>query len=64
MRGRLLRVPEAAMRLGLKESTVRRMILDKKVDVIRIGRTVSIPENFIENLIQTNYHKGGVTHGD
>lgn len=51
----LLRVPEVAKRLAIKESSVRKMISEKRLDVVRIGRTVSVPEDFIEKLIFSGY---------
>jgi excisionase family DNA binding protein len=52
---RLLRVPEAAVKLSLRESTVRRMILEKRIDVVRIGKAVRIPESCVEALIARGF---------
>jgi len=52
---RLIRVPEVAARLGLKEATVRRMILERGLPTVRVGRTVSIPIEHIEQLIIQGY---------
>ena len=51
----LLRVPEAAKRLAVKESTIRKMILQRRIAVVKIGRTVAIPEEEIEKMIQDGY---------
>jgi excisionase family DNA binding protein len=48
---RLLKVPEAALRLNISEKTTWKMVYARKVDVVRIGRSVRIPENSIEKLI-------------
>lgn len=50
-----LRVPQIAERTGLKESTVRRWIFEKRLPVVRIGRTVAVPEEFIEKIIRENF---------
>lgn len=39
---RLLRVPEAAELLGIKESTLRKWIFKRKITSIRVGKTVSV----------------------
>lgn len=49
-----LRVPQIAEKTGLKESTIRKWILDKKFPVVRIGKTVAVPEGFIEKMIKEN----------
>ncbi len=51
----LLRVPAVAARLGLKESTVRKMIFERRLPVVRIGRTVTVPESDVEAMIQKGY---------
>jgi excisionase family DNA binding protein len=48
---RLLKVPEAALRLNISEKTTWKMVYSRRVDVVRIGRSVRIPENAIEKLI-------------
>jgi len=48
---RLLKVPEAALRLNISEKTTWKMVYARKVDVVRIGRSVRILENSIEKLI-------------
>jgi excisionase family DNA binding protein len=48
---RILKVPEAALRLNISEKTTWKMVYARKVDVVRIGRSVRILENSIEKLI-------------
>ena len=48
---RLLKVPEAALRLNISEKTTWKMVYARRVDVVRIGRSGRIPENAIEKLI-------------
>ena len=55
--GRLLRVPEASTRLGIRASTLRKMIFLREIAFVKIGRTVSIPEDVIEKMILDGYNK-------
>lgn len=52
---KLLRISEVAERLAIKESTVRKMVFERRLPVVRIGRTVTIPEEHIEKLIREGY---------
>jgi excisionase family DNA binding protein len=52
---RLVTVAEAAARLGLKVSTIRRRILEKRIAVVRIGRAVRIPIEVIDAMIATGW---------
>ena len=47
----LLRIEEAAARLGLKPSTLRFWIWQRKIATVRIGRAVRIREETIQRLI-------------
>jgi excisionase family DNA binding protein len=49
---RLLRVGDVAMRLGLKESTIRRQILERRICYVKVGRAVRIPVEAVEQLIK------------
>ena len=56
MNERLLTVPMVAERLGLKESTIRRMILERRIDVVRPSvRAVRVPESAIEAIVKQGY---------
>jgi excisionase family DNA binding protein len=46
----LYRVPHAADRLALQASTIRTMITQRKIAVIRIGRSVRIAAAEIERI--------------
>lgn len=49
----LLRVEEAAARLGLKASTIRYWIWERRIPVVRVGRrAVRIREEAIQRLIE------------
>jgi len=52
---RLLTVPEVAVRLGLKEATIRRRILERRIDYVKNGRSVRIPLEAVEKVIAVGY---------
>ncbi len=52
----LLTVAEAAERLRKQPSTVRRMILERRIGYVKLGRSVRIPLEEVEGLIATCYH--------
>ena len=49
---RLLTIPEASERLGLKPATVRFWIWTRKIESVRVGRAVRLREETIEQLIE------------
>ena len=50
-RGRLLTVDEAAERLGTSARFPRRLIAERRITFVRVGRHVRIPEAAIEEMI-------------
>lgn len=48
---RLLTVPEASERLGLKPSTMRFWIWTRRIDHVKIGRAVRLREDTIQDVI-------------
>ena len=52
---KLLTVEEVADRLGLKAATIRRRILERKIDYVKNGRSVRIPIEAVERIIATGY---------
>ncbi len=53
---RLLTIPEAAGRLGLKPSTVRKMVLERRIDTIRPSvRAVRIPESAVTRILERGF---------
>ena len=53
---RLFTVAQTAERLGLKASTVRRMILQRRIDTIRpSARVVRIPESAIKRILEQGF---------
>lgn len=53
---RLLTIPEVAVRLGLKPSTIRKMVLERRIDVIRPSvRAVRIPESAVMRILERGF---------
>ena len=53
---RVLTIPEAAERLGLKPSTVRKMVLERRIDVVRPSvRAVRIPEAAVDRILERGF---------
>lgn len=50
----LLTVAQAAQELGLKESTIRRWVLCRRIRCVKLGRCVRIPREEVERLIREN----------
>jgi excisionase family DNA binding protein len=48
----LLTVPQAASRLGLRESTLRFWIWTRKIDYVKVGRAVRVSTEMIDALIE------------
>ena len=51
----LLTVEETANRLGLKTATIRRRILERKIDYVKNGRSVRIPVETVERMIAQGF---------
>jgi len=52
MASKLLRIKDAAERLGLREKTLRNWIYERKIDSVKIlGGNVRIAESTIDNII-------------
>ena len=51
----LLTVSQVANRLGLKESTIRRRILERRLPYVKLGRAVRIPVEVIDALIASSF---------
>lgn len=51
----LLTVPEAAGRLGVTVSTIRRRILERRIASVKIGKSVRIPIEAIDQLITAGW---------
>ena len=51
----LLTVPQAARMTALKEATIRRRILERRIGYVKLGRSVRIPLQEVEKLIRRGY---------
>lgn len=49
---KLLKVPEAAELLALSQKTVWQWIAERRIGVVRLGRSVRIPHSEIERLVE------------
>jgi excisionase family DNA binding protein len=47
----LLSVSQAAERLGLKQSTIRAWLMARRIEFVRLGRSVRIPQAEVNRLI-------------
>jgi excisionase family DNA binding protein len=52
--GQLLNVIQTAAMLGMKESTIRSWILDRRIPFVRMGRRVFVRRIDVEQLIEAN----------
>jgi excisionase family DNA binding protein len=55
MSSRMLTVLEAADRLNVKERYIRYLIAEGRIDIVKIGRLVRIPEQAIDDLVAVGY---------
>ncbi len=53
---RLLTLLEVQTLTGKKVSTWRKAVAEKKVPYVRLGRSVRIPKEFIDQLIEDGWH--------
>jgi excisionase family DNA binding protein len=49
---RLLTCPEVAERLGTTERFPRRLVAERRIGFVRVGRHVRIPESAVDELIE------------
>jgi excisionase family DNA binding protein len=54
MQDKLLKVPEVAQRLGIKEGTVRLWLSMRKLPRVQCGRSVRVPAKAVEEFIERN----------
>jgi excisionase family DNA binding protein len=56
MNERLLTVPEVAEQMGLRESTIRRMILERRIDTVRPSRrAVRVPASAVASILKAGF---------
>ncbi|MFJ5613011.1 excisionase family DNA-binding protein [Streptomyces sp. NPDC093221] len=51
---RLLKIPEAAERLGTGERFIRRLISERRIAFVKVGRHVRITETVLDAYIEAN----------
>ncbi|GAA3756471.1 excisionase family DNA-binding protein [Streptomyces tremellae] len=54
MKERLLSVPEVAERLGTTQRFPRRLIAERRIVFVRVGRHIRIPEGALSDFITRN----------
>lgn len=52
---RLLTIREASEWLGLRESTLRKWVLEKRISYHKVGRSVRLSSDEVEDLIRQSY---------
>ena len=52
--GRLVSVADAAERLGLSEPNLRKMLRDRRLAHVRLGRRLLVPESGLDALVRAN----------
>lgn len=57
MSQQLLTVVEAEARTGRKASTWRRDILERKIPYVKLGRSVRIPVEVVDKIIERGWHE-------
>ena len=59
--GRLLTIAEAADRLNVKRRYIKHLLYERRLDRVKIGKLVRIPEAAIVNLIASGYRPASDT---
>ncbi len=54
---RLLTIREASEQLGLRESTLRKWVLQKRISYCKLGRSVRLPAEVVAKLIRESYQE-------
>ena len=50
---RMLTVKEAAEQLGLSPKTIWAWVYSRRLEIVRLGRSVRVPQNSIDELIES-----------
>jgi excisionase family DNA binding protein len=61
--GRLLTVPEVADRLNVKDRFVRRLIAERRITFVKVGRHVRIPADALDAYIAAGMVTARTPHG-
>ena len=59
----LLTIHEASARLGLRESTLRKWVLQKRISYFKLGRSIRVSAQVVEKMIAEGYREAIVTGG-
>ena len=60
---RLLTVPQAADRLNVGERFIRRLIEERRITFVKVGRHVRIPDNELESYVANATVPAMARHG-
>lgn len=52
---KLMSVPEFATALGLTQAAVRRWLLERRIESIKIGRLIRIPVSEVERILTEGF---------
>lgn len=53
---KLLTLAELQAKTGKKISTWRKAIAEKKIPYVRLGRSIRVPQEFLDRLIEDGWH--------
>ena len=56
---KLLTIREASEMLGLRESTLRKWVFQKRIAYCKLGRALRIPVYVVEDIINKGYREAG-----
>jgi excisionase family DNA binding protein len=51
----LLRVPEFSRELVIQDATTRAWILTRRIDVVRVGRSIRIPRSEVTRILEEGF---------
>ena len=53
----LMTIREASEQLGLRESTLRKWVLQKRIAYCKLGRAIRLPVEVVEKMIQRSFRE-------
>jgi excisionase family DNA binding protein len=57
-------VAQTARRLGVSQSFIRKLIVQRRIEFVRIGRCLRIPQDAIEGLVAAGSSKNSSVNGE
>ena len=51
----MLKIPDAAERLGIQSSTVRNWVMKRKIGYVRVGGAIRIPLTEVERILESGW---------